>query len=514
MAQDSQPKKVAANPIMTATLLMNAFGKRSPSPFENRINDSFKEIDELVKDSSPIKVHDSYTYQTDKKGHFVKDSFGNKLTATGNDDRVKQFDRYTFQNNTLNYRLWTALYNDSWVFQRAINKPAQDMAKLGVSVKLDNAEQKKEVEELVVKHSPSMVKTFKWGALYGGSIAVCLFDNLSKEDYAQPITDSTIKSKLLQAKVMRMYVTDRWYGMSTNTTDVVSDMKDIDYGKPEEYQVMFANGQTWTIHHSWIIRYEHLNAPQLIEKGQLMGWGYAEGSHILNELMRDEELKNAIQSLVNKSLIEVIKMDGMRGLFMGSDDESVKQLEQRLEMVNWARSYNSLTFLDSQDEYTMNGFGGLGGLADLLSTNMWAIEAALEMQGILFGDHKSGMGADTKALERYDDVIQGRADSLARPCYEKFLWIVYQWKGITEKIDFEFGSLLVKEKQAKKEEKVDKHIDRLNKLLDNGLISLTQAGKSLKKYLEDETLDFGIDDNTLAQAEERAKEEAEGIPLE
>lgn len=512
---EKEAKKVAGNPVMTATLLMNAFGKYGQTSFQKRIDDSITEVKEIMKDSSPIKVHDSYSYQKDKEGKLVCDSFGNKVTAVGNDDRIKQFDRYTFQNNTLNYRLWTALYNDSWVFQRAINKPAQDMVKLGITVKLDDADKKKEVEELIIKHSPSMTKTFKWGALYGGSVAVCLFDSLSKEDYALPITDKSIKDKLLQAKVMRMYVTDRWYGMSTNTTEVVTDMNDIDYGKPEEYQIMFANGQTWTVHHSWIVRYEHLNAPQLIEKGQLMGWGYAEGAHILNELMRDEELKGAIQSLVNKSLIEVIKMDGMRGLFMGSDDESVKQLQQRLEMVNWARSYNSLTFLDSQDEYTMNGFGGLGGLADLLSTNMWAIEAALEMQGILFGDHKSGMGADTKALERYDDVIQGRADSLARPCYEKFLWIVYQWKGITEKIDFEFGSLLVKEKQAKKEEKVDKHIDRLNKLLETGLISITQYGKSLKKYLEDETLDFGITDESLQQAEQRAKEEAEqGIPLE
>lgn len=492
--QSSEKKTTGANPVMTASILLEAFGKSSPNSFRRRIEDAEKEVSELIKDSKS-----------------VVDSFGNKLTATGTDDRVTQFDKFYFENNTLNYRLWTTLYNDSWVFQRAINKPAEDMVKLGIDVKIDDVEQKKKVQERLNKHASDFTNIFKWGALYGGSIGVMMFNGLGPNDYALPVKN--VLNKLRKATICRIYITDRWYGVSYNIDNMVEDMTSIDYGKPKQYEVTFANGQSWKVHHDWVIRYEHLGAPNLIKKGQLMGWGYAEGAHIFNELSRDEELKNAIQSLVNKCLIEVIKMDGMRGLFMGSDSESTKQLQQRLEMVNWARSYNSLTFLDSQDDYQMNGFGGLAGLSDLLEKNMWTISAALEMQGVLYGDLKSGLGADTLALERYDDVIQGRANSLARPCYEKFLWIVYQWLDINDAIDFTFGSLLVNEKQAKKEEKVDKHIDRLSKLMNDGLISLTQYGRSLKKYIDDETLDFGIDDNSLAEAEQRSKEETEGIDL-
>lgn len=492
--QSTNTNAKSANPVMTASLLLEAFGKSSPGTFRRRIEDGEKEISNLIKDSKS-----------------VVDSFGNKLTSVGVDDRVKQFDKFYFENNTLNYRLWTTLYNDSWVFQRAINKPAEDMVKLGVDVKIDDAEKKKKVEEKLNKHSSDFTNIFRWGALYGGSIGVMMFNGLAQEDYAKPIKD--VINKVRQASTCRIYITDRWYGISYDIDSIVDDMTSIDYGKPAQYEITFANGNSWTVHHDWIIRYEHLGAPNLIKKGQLMGWGYAEGAHIFNELSRDEELKNAIQSLVNKCLIEVIKMDGMRGLFMGSDSESTQQLQQRLEMVNWARSYNSLTFLDSQDDYQMNGFSGLGGLSDLLEKNMWTISAALEMQGVLYGDLKSGLGADTLALERYDDVIQGRANSLARPCYEKFLWVVYQWLDVEDAIDFSFGSLLVNEKQAKKEEKVDKHIDRLGKLLNDGLISLTQYGNSLKKYVEDDTLDFGIDENSLKEAEQRSKEEAEGTDL-
>lgn len=481
--------------MMTFMALADKLGnQKRTSTFESRVNDAMDDISKTVKNSTA-----------------VKDSFGNSLTATGVDDKVKQFDKFGFSNNTLNFTLWTALYNDSWVFQRAINKPAQDMVKLGVDVKIENQDNKRIVEDTIVKLNSSIIDLYKWGALYGGSIGVVLFNELSKEDYAKPIKDNL--SKVQSSSTIKMYVTDRWYGVGVDINKVVEDMTNIDYGKPESYNITFANGETWTVHHDYIIRYEHLGAPNLIKKGQLMGWGYAEGAHILNELSRDEELRSAIQSLVNKCLIEVIKMDGMRGLFMGADTESANQLQQRLEMVNWARSYNSLTFLDSEDEYQMNGFSGLGGLSDLLEKNMWTISAALEMQGVLYGDLKSGLGADTLALERYDDVIQGRADSLARPCIHKLLWIIYKWKKIDEAIDFTFGSLLVNEKKAKKEEKLDKHIDRLSKLLTDGVISATQYLKSLKKYNDDEVIDFDITDDTIAQAEERMKEESEGTDL-
>ena len=81
-----------------------------------------------------------------------------------------------------------------------------------------------------------------------------------------------------------------------------------------------------------MLRYENRTAPQLIKCGQLQGWGYAEGSHILNELSRDDQLKSAITSLVNKSLIEVVKMSGMRGVFMGADKGNEEQLTKRLEI--------------------------------------------------------------------------------------------------------------------------------------------------------------------------------------
>ena len=442
----------------------------------------------------------------------VVDHYGNPLTATGNEDKVKQFANYGFSNDTLNYSLWTSLYNDSWVFRRAIDKPAQDTVKLGILLNLKDAEKKTKVEKQLRKQKSKLTQLFKWGYLYGGSVAIMMFDGFVDEDYAEPISKNIAKVKA--SKVMRLYVTDRWYGVSCDMNNTVTDMENIDYGKPKVYRITFPNGSNLTVHHDYIIRYEHRDAPPLIKNGQLMGWGYAEGAHLLNELARDDELKSAITSLINKSLIEVIKMDGMRGLFQGADEESENQLKARLEMVNWARSFNSLTFLDSQDEYQMNNFSGLGGLSDLMEKNMWLISAALEQQGVLYGDLTQGFSHDSEALERYDDVIQTRADDFARPSYEKLIKTLYLWFDINEPVDFEFGSLLTDLKNTKKNEALDKHIKRLQDLLGDGIISLTQYGQSLKHFQDTGEVDFFITDTSLKEAEQRAKEEAEGIDLQ
>lgn len=439
----------------------------------------------------------------------LKDEYGNSLLSIGNDDKVATFTNYGFDNSTLNYLLWLALYNDSWVFKRAIDKPAQDCIRCGVTLN-SHGEDVSEIDRLLRSYRPDLTQLLMWGALFGGSIACMMFNNVSDEEYAHPMD----YEKIRQSKVMKMYVVDRWYGVSPTYDDVVSNMNDIDFGKPKYYDVTFADGHTMRLHHSYVLRYEHRTAPKLIKNGQLQGWGYAEGSHIINELSRDDKLKASIQSLIDKSLIEVIKMSGMRGIFMGADKENQEQLTKRLEMVNWGRNFNSLTFLDSDDEYQQNTYNGLSGLSDLLEKNMWLIASSLEMQGILFGDLKGGFSNDTEALERYDEVIQCRNESYTRPIYEKLINVLYKMKGINEKVDFEFNSLLIKQHDEQKVVNLTSFSTLLTELLNNGVINLKQYAKSLQTYIATNKVDLYITDEDIEKLDDKMEEELEGIDLD
>ena len=437
----------------------------------------------------------------------VNDAYGNSLAAIGTDSKVESFTNYGFDNDTLNFILWLSLYNDSWVFRRAIDKPSQDEIRAGIT--LEGDEDYREVYKELKYHRSDLIQLLQWGALFGGSVAAVMLDSCrSDADYAAPLT----VDKLRKSRVMRLYVTDRWYGCAPSS-ETVTDMDDIDFGKPAYYDITLADGKTVRFHHSWVLRYEHRTAPKLVKNGMLQGWGYAEGAHILNELARDDKLKASITSLVDKSLIEIIKMTGMRGVFMGAEKDNEAQLHKRLEMVNWGRTFNSLTFLDKEDEYQQNQFQGLAGLADILNTNMWLIAAALEMPGILFGDMKSGFANDESALERYDETINNRCEDFLRPVYNKFIGMLFAKFGIKGKPEYTFNSLLMKKHDAEQMQSLSAFVDLCVKLKDSGIIDAAQFAKAVQQYSLAGTLDFGLTDENIQKLKEREPTEIEGIDL-
>lgn len=429
----------------------------------------------------------------------VNDAYGNSLAAVGTDDKVKSFSSYGFDNSTLNWPLWLALYNDSWVFRRAIDKPAQDEVNCGFMLHGDG--DYKMIYKAYERYKFDMIQLLQWGALFGGSIGVMMFDGIPDEKMKEPIN-----RKLIQRRKMRIYVTDRWYGVQ-GSDELVTNMRDMDFGKPKYYTVCFADGRQYTVHHSYVLRYEHRTAPKLIKCGQLQGWGYAEGSHILNELSRDDQLKSSITSLINKSLIEVVKMAGMRGVFMGADKGNEEQLTKRLEMVNWARTYNSLTFLDKDDEYIMNQLSNISGLSQLLETNMWLVAAALEMQGVLFGDLKGGLSQESDAYHRYCVTIRNRCDSYFRPVLQKLLTVLFIMYGINETPDFEFRPLDQAEENDRKIASVQNYANMLETLISQGVISKYQSAVSLRAFLNDGVIN--IDFSELQLNKLQYEEEAE-----
>ena len=438
----------------------------------------------------------------------LNDAYGNKITGTGTDDKIKSFTTYGFENDTWNWPLWMALYNDSWVFRRAIDKPAQDMVRSGITLELDN-EKLNDVLNEVKKHRKSLIELIQWGRLFGGSVAVMMFDNMKDEDYGKPIDISTLR----KAKVMSLYVTDRWYGCAPSERTVDDMNNTTDYGKPYSYQITFANGHNITVHHDFILRFEGRTAPKLLKNGALMGWGYAEGCHILNELARDDQLKASITSLVNKALIEIIKMPGMRGIFLGADKDNEKQITKRLEMVNWARNYNSLTFLDKDDEYQEHSFSGLAGLSDLLEQNMLLISAALEMSGVLYGPLEKGFGTDSDALERYDETINNLNENYFRVVMQKLLNTIYKWFSIDEKVSFEFGSL-IRGKQDKDRIQGMKDFQQLiSSMLQDGVLTLKQYAIAMKNYAEKGIIDLGLTDEDIEELDDKIAEEMEDIDL-
>ena len=467
-------------------VMASDFIRTSTPTLEDSCDEGIEKMLELGNKSTAMKASlgDSATPAK------VEDNYNNSVSGAGDFDVQRSFTNYGFVNDTMNWALWLTLYNDSWVFRRAIDKPAQDEVNCGFTI--NGPENYDRVYKAFNKCKNKIIELLMWGALFGGSVAVMVFDGISDQELGEPIKKDKIKGK-----AFKLYVSDRWYGVGVTDTDTVTNMRDVDFGKPKRYNITFADGRSVNVHHSWVLRYEHRVAPNLVKNGQLQGWGYAEGAHILNELSRDDQLKAAIQTLVSKSLIEVIKMTGMRGVFMGTDAENEEQLKRRLEMVNWGRSYNSLTFLDKDDDYQQNTFGGLTGLSDILQQNMWLISAALEMQGMLYGDLRGGFSQAADDLKRYAVTIRNRCDTYYRPVLYKLLkilFIVYDVKG---NLDFTFNSYNQGEENIEKIEAISKYTETLSKLNQEGLISKYQMAKSLNDFMQKDIVRISFSEEQL-----------------
>lgn len=475
---------------------LTAQNERTELTFDEQLEESTKYIKDSVKSSEPLQK--------------ARDAYGNSLLDLGTDSHSEAFSKYNFSNDTLNWPLWLALYNGSWVFKRAIDKPAQDMVHSGITIQGPSTDNIQKIQKQFKHYTNDMTQLLMWGGLFGGSVAFALIDGFKPDDYSKPYD----KAKVAKAKTMKFYVVDRWYGIAPDYDRIVTEMSDIDYGKPKYYNVTMPSGKTVRYHHDYVIRFEGRTAPKLVKNGMLQGWGYAEGAHIFQELSRDEKLKSSIQSLVNKALIEVIKMSGMRGIFMGADSENEEQLRKRLEMVNWGRNFNSLTFLDKDDEYQEHGFSGLGGLSDLLQQNMWQIAAALEMQGVLFGDMKQGFGTDSDALERYDEVIQGRNEAYLRPVYEKLLKYITTMLQIDEPVEFTFNSLLMKKQDKERVQGIRDFEEVLSKALSDGAISTKLYAKALQLYATKGVVDFGLTPDEIEKLDDKFEAEMENIDLD
>lgn len=463
-----------------------------------------------------VSLQDSISENATK----LKDAFSNSVLGIGQADHLAQFNDYTFDNSTLNWFLWTALYNESWVFRRTIDKPSQDMIRPGISLTGGNDYTK--VYKQLDLMKPDLIDALKWSKLYGGSILVLLFKGIKFDDMANPID----YKKIAGSKYIRCYVTDRWFGCSPSYDDIVSNIANDDFGKPKYYDVQFADGSHHRIHHSWILRFENRGAPQLIKTGQLQGWGYAEGAHILHELSRDEKLKTSIQSLVDKSLIEVIKMSGMRGVFMGADKGNEEQLKKRLEMVNWGRNFNSLTFLDKDDDYQQHNFSGLSGLSDLLDLNMRQIAAAVEMPNVLYGDLSNGFTSDDQALERYDEKILNDDETYLRKPLSKLVKILYRVynvknsEGKYPEVGIIFNSIIASKKNEQKLNEFNSIYEICSNLVKDNLMTAEQEANTLQEYLDTGSVNLQLLPSQsqlskeIKKSAEEAKENEEGSNLD
>ena len=440
-------------------------------------------------------------------------SFNNSALNLGMSDVGLSSAEYSQDMITFNRQLIINFYHGSWVFRRVVDKPAQDMWRAGISISGEtDPDGLKKVYKRLSRLRSELIWATQQARLFGGAASLMMVND-GETDLTKPLNINNIKP----GSAVRLFTVDRWYGLS-QSMERVSNINNKDFGLPKYYTFYLdfgSNGNpssTITAHHSRVLRWVNRRSVRLLNQ-RLLGWGISELEHIYQDLQAYENSKGSAASLVGKSLLEVIKLSGLRGAMTGLAAGNIaaqSTLSGQLTAINNFRT-NNLILLDSEDAYEQHPYS-FSGLSDLLDEWRGIIAGAAEMPKVLlYGDTKGGMTSDSPAeLEFYAGNILGKQDETIRPCLDKLLPVLYRCEGvdIPNDLDYEFESI-AETSQDKKLNLINTTVQNVTTCMENGLMTHETALKELKQITK--STGFGtnlseVDENLAKRMDEEEKD--------
>ena len=385
-----------------------------------------------------------YTGMTGANPTSIRDgSFNNsylKLGVSNAGLRGAEFwrDMITFDRETI-----TAVYHGSWVFRRIIDKIAQDMWSAGISIEGSiDPEGVQRVQKRLSRLRSDLIWATEQARLYGGAASLIMVND-GTDDLAKPLNLNGIK----KGAAIQLWSTDRWWGLSTSS-EKVTNYRSKDFNTPKYYTFNIEDAQSVDssnlnirVHHSRVLRWVNRRSVRLINT-LLLGWGISELEHLYQDLMTYENAKGTGGALLDKALLEIVKVEGLRGIMQGLGLGSTAQEQELATQMAGLQNFrmNSTVLLDKDNDY-QQFTASFTGVSELLETYRDVIAGSAEMPKVLlYGDTKGGLTSDSPAeMEFYAQTINGKQEEMLRPVLDKLLPIICASEGIRIPDDFDYN---------------------------------------------------------------------------
>ena len=429
----------------------------------------------------------------------LMDSFTNPQMKIGNDDFNISAGRWDFQRRYLDWFLWTTLYNESWIFRNGIDKKSEATVS---EIEIDSDAEPTEIDNVIVqylKYRTDLSYLLKQSAIYGGAATLMLIEGFINEELMKNKLDI---GSIPKGAKMSLYTRDRWNGLQWEGKagfDAIGtgDFQDFMYYQFYMQSTGQETGDNLKAHYSYVLKGRNRKSTTYTQY-QLTGWDMPEGQHLFTELQRDETTRGSAVSLVTKSLLEVVKMAGMKGIFSGISGDSgvdsggAKQaLEARIAAISNYRNFNNVAFMDPDDEYQQFVFNGFTGIADILIQQKKFTSGAMEIpELILYGSMETkGLlfmsdGKLSPEIEVYQQMLNNRQDYILRPILDKLLpilWRIANGTDMPEGTTYKFLPIF-KESETAKLDRAKTLTETLSIALKDGMIPPKVAAQELKQH--------------------------------
>lgn len=454
-------------------------------------------LNDSIDSSSKIVLQDGY--------------FGNPMQRTGTFAPNTMAGFYDVQMITFNRNELTALYHSCWELRKGVDKVAEDMWARGVEVRdQEDPDKLKALYTWFNRQSSEMIYATSQARLFGGAVTL-LMVNDGEKDLSKPLDLSRIK----KGSRINFYTTDRWYGVE-QSEEKVTDFQDPAFGEPMYYNFHINGlGEQVKVHHSRCLRWVNKRSVRFIES-QLLGWGVSEVEAVLQDLMNYANVKNSSSALVNKALVEIIKLQGLRGVMTGlagGNAAASAVLSGQMAAINNFRNSNGVALLDSNDSYEPHEMS-FSGLSELIDANRPIVAGAFNMPLFyLFGDIKSGgvfNSEESPEARVYESFINVRQNEMLYQNVRKLLILGAKLTGteLLEDFDFDFVPLYDRTEKAKQEE-LSTITQTAIDLLDAGLLTHETALLEIQAAQKRTGFGFHIDSRDIELAREADKAEKE-----
>ena len=434
----------------------------------------------------------------------AQDAYTNDLGRMGaNNLNLMESTSYPLQRFSYNYMLLQSLYRSHWIVRRIIDTVPEDMCKNWIKLESQvTPDQIKDLETVVRKTRvvPRLLDALRWGRLFGGAGALILIDG--HEEYLHVPLDIDM---VMPGAFCGLLVRDRWSGISP-TGELITDLRDPDFGLPEYYTLTTDTGSTFRVHHSRILRFIGRDVPAW-EKQAEMQWGVSEVEHIYDELRKRDNTSNSIVNLVFRSYLIAMKMNDLGQVMAIGDQQAKEDLYNVLAAQNQLMSNQGLIVMDKEDELDTKSYT-FSGLSDIQENFMLDVAGAAEIPVTkLFGRSPAGMNATGESdMNNYYDSINQKQATYLEPVLDKLLPIIAMstWGYIPDDLDYSFNPVDTMTNKDRTD-LADKGGEAIGKQYDRGLISQKVALKELRQQSEVTGVFSNITDEDIA----RAKDEVE-----
>lgn len=342
----------------------------------------------------------------------ITDSFNNFTAALGTDSNNQiSNSQYTLNPVTRIRQNLELAYRGSWIAAAAVDLPAEDMCRTGISVDGLDADNHDLIQESISDLGiwASLTEAIKWARLYGGS---CAYIMIEGQDPSTPLNVETIDIGQFRG----LMILDRWM-LSPSMPKLITELGP-DFGLPEYYDIIADRSLSYTyttVHYSRMIRFIGIDLP-FQQRIQEMGWGESVLERLYDRLVAYDSCHTGAAQMTYKAHLRTLKIPGLRDIIAMGGDAMAGVLAQ-VAMMRQMQSSEGITLLDGEDEFEVQTYT-FAGLSEMLKAFGEQISGALQIPMVrLFGQEPGGLSSDgNSALHTYYDNLSKQQElRLRRP---------------------------------------------------------------------------------------------------